>query len=53
MDIVNLLYADMLEVVKPILILSGMLSFTISVIVMLVNMLINAFTGKGFSIGLK
>lgn len=46
-------YKDFMEVISPILILSGMLSLTISFIVMLVNMIINAATGKGFHIGLK
>lgn len=49
----TLIYTDLLATIRPVLIVSGMLSLTISVIVMLVNMLINAFTGKGFSIGVK
>lgn len=52
MDI-GVIYLDFMEVIKPILILSGMLSLTISLIVMLVNMVIGAATGKGFNIGYK
>lgn len=36
-----------MEIIAPVLLLSSFLSLTINVIVMLVNMLINAFTGKG------
>ena len=46
-------YLEMMVVIKPVLIISGMLSLTISVIVMLVNMLIDAFSGKGLRIGLR
>lgn len=47
------IYVEMMTVIKPVLIVSGMISLTIAVIVMLVNMMIDAFTGKGFRIGLK
>lgn len=47
------IYVEMMTVIKPVLVLSGMLSLTITVIVMLVNMMIDAFSGKGFRIGLK
>ncbi len=47
------IYVEMMTVIKPVLIISGMISLTIAVIVMLVNMMIDAFTGKGFRIGLK
>ena len=52
MDI-GVVYSDFMSVITPILILSGMLALTISLIVMLVNMIIGAATGKGFNIGLK
>lgn len=52
MDITSL-YLDVMELIKSLLIVSGMLAFTIRVIVMLVNMVINAATGKGFNIGEK
>ena len=52
MDI-SLIYADFMSVISPILVLSGMLALTISFIVMLVNMVIGAATGKGFNIGLR
>ena len=46
-------FKDIMEIISPILVLSGFLSLAISLIVMLVNMIIGAATGKGFSIGLK
>ena len=52
MDI-TAIYTDIMSVINPVLILSGMLALTISLIVMLGNMIIGAATGKGFSIGLK
>lgn len=50
MDI-TLYYTEIMSIISPVLTLSGMIAFTIAVIVMLVNMLIDAFTGKGFRIG--
>lgn len=50
MDITNL-YLAYFEAIKPILVMSGILSLTISVIVMLINMVISSFTGKGLHIG--
>ncbi len=52
MDLTQI-YTDIMSVCQPILVISGMLSLTISLIVMLVNMVIGAATGKGFNIGLK
>lgn len=52
MDI-TVIYTDFMEVISPVLILGGMLALTISLIVMLVNMVIGAATGKGFNIGLR
>lgn len=52
MDITQI-YLDFMEVIKPCLIISGMLSLTISLIVTLVTMVINAATGKGFKIGVQ
>lgn len=52
MDI-TLLYTDIMELIAPILTLGGFLSLTIALIITLVNMIINAATGKGFTIGLK
>jgi len=48
---VTIYYVGLLDVIKPILILSGWLSLTIAVIVMLINMIIDAFCGKGLHIG--
>ena len=50
MDI-TVYYVALLDVIKPILALSGWLALTISVIVMIINMIIDAFIGKGFRIG--
>lgn len=52
MDITQM-YTDLMFVIKDPLIISGALALTISLIVMLVNMIIGAATGKGFSIGLR
>ncbi len=52
MDIM-VLYSDIMALISPILTLSGFLALTIALIVTLVNMIINAATGKGFTIGLK
>lgn len=46
-------FKDIMGVIAPILTLSGFLSLAISLITMLVNMVVGAATGKGFSIGLK
>lgn len=50
---VSQIFTDLFSVISPILTVAGLLALAISLIVMLVNMLINAFTGKGFTIGLK
>lgn len=47
------MYSDIMELIAPILTLSGFLSLTISLIVTLVTMVINAATGKGFKIGIQ
>ena len=52
MDITEM-YLGLLEPIKPVLIVSGMLSLTIALIVMLINMIINAASGKGLTIGLR
>ncbi len=44
-------YVGIMEVIKPCLVLGGMLSLTISIIVALINMMIDAFIGKGLHIG--
>lgn len=46
-------YSLLMDSIKPVLIISGMLSLTIGSIVMLVNMIVGAATGKGFTIGLR
>lgn len=46
-------YSLLMEPIKVVLIISGMLSLTIGLIVMLVNMITGAATGKGFTIGLR
>lgn len=50
---VSLVYSEVLAEISPIIILSGALAFTLAMIVMLINMVISAATGKGFHIGLK
>ena len=52
MDLTTM-YGEIMTIIKPVLVLSGMLSLTVSVITMLVNMVIDAFTGHGFRIGAK
>lgn len=52
MDITGI-YSMYMSSITPLLIISGFLALTISLIVMLVNMIIDAFTGKGFRIGLR
>lgn len=47
------IFNEMMSVISPVLVVSGMLALTIAFIVMLVNMIINAATGKGFTIGLR
>ncbi len=41
----------MFDTVKPLLVVSGVLAFTIRMIVVLINMVIDAATGRGFRIG--
>jgi len=50
MDITNA-YLAYMDVIAPLLAIAGLLALTISVIVMLINMIIDAFTGKGLHIG--
>lgn len=52
MDVTGI-YSTYLSAITPLLIVSGFLALTISLIVMLVNMIIDAFTGKGFRIGMR
>lgn len=52
MDITEI-YSMYMSSITPLLIISGFLALTISLIVMLVNMIIDDFTGKGFRIGLR
>lgn len=47
------IYTTLMDPIKDVLIISGMLSLTIGSIVMLVNMIVGAATGKGFTIGLR
>ncbi len=47
------IYTTLMDPIKEVLIVSGMLSLTIALIVMLVNMIVGAATGKGFTIGLR
>ena len=49
MDI-NLFYSEIMSSCKDILVLSGFIALTINLIVMLINILINAFTGRGFKL---
>ena len=46
-------YSLLMDPIKSVFIISGMLSLTIGLIVMLVNMIVGAATGKGFTIGLR
>lgn len=46
-------YSLLMDPIKDVLIVSGMLALTISLVVMLVNMVVGAATGKGFTIGLR
>ena len=46
-------YSLLMSPIKDVLIVSGMLSLTIALIVMLVNMVVGAATGKGFTIGFR
>ena len=50
---VTYMYSEIMETIAPFLVLGGMLGLTISLISMLIQMITNAATGKGFSIGLK
>ena len=45
------IYLTLLEPIVPLIQISGWLAFTIAICVMLINMVINAATGKGFNIG--
>ncbi len=47
------MYNEIMAIISPVLVLAGFLALTIAIISMLVNMLIDAFTGKGFRIGMK
>lgn len=47
---IELYYNEIMGIVKDVLILSGMLSLTIALIVMLINMIINAATGRSFKL---
>lgn len=46
-------YVGIMNVINPVLVLGGMVALTVSVIVMLINMIIDAFCGKGLHIGAR
>lgn len=50
MDVTEL-YISIIETIAPFLKVCGLVALTIALIVMLINMLIDAFTGKGLHIG--
>ena len=50
---INDLFVGVMDVLKPVLMLSGWLAFTLSMISLLINTIINSATGKGFTIGLR
>ncbi|MCI8394145.1 MAG: hypothetical protein HFH86_01510 [Bacilli bacterium] len=52
MDVTNL-YVTVMEAIKIPLVVGGLVSLTVSIIVMLINMLIDAFCGRGLHVGLK
>lgn len=52
MDITTV-YSEFFEVIKPCLIVSGLLSLTLNLIIMLINMIISSATGQGLRIGMK
>lgn len=52
MDLTNM-YSEIIVTITPFIVLSGFLALTMSLLSMLINMIIGAATGKGFSIGLK
>ena len=45
---INVFYSEIMSCIKDTLIVGGALSLTVNLIVMLLNMLINAATGRGF-----
>ena len=45
---IELYYQEIMGTISPVLILCGFIALTISLIVMLINMIINAATGRGF-----
>jgi len=47
---VDEMYVTYMASMKDVLILSGFLALTINLIVMLINMIINAATGRGFKL---
>lgn len=50
---ITFMYSEIMSTITPFLILGGILGLTISLISMLIQMITNAATGKGFTIGLK
>lgn len=49
----TLFYTEIMSILSPVLLLAGMISLTVSVIFMGIDMLINAFCGRGIRIGTK
>lgn len=47
---IDLFYTDIMELIAPFLVLGGFIALTIQLIVMLINMIINAATGRGFKL---
>lgn len=43
----NLYYTEIMSTMIPVIVLAGFIALTVSLIIMLINMLIYAFTGKG------
>lgn len=50
---VSSLYVVILEAIKLPLVVGGLVALTVAIIVMLINMLIDAFTGRGLHIGMR
>lgn len=47
------LYVKLIEAITPFIQVCGLVALTVALVVMLINMLIDAFTGKGLHIGCR
>lgn len=47
---IDIMFSQIWEIIAPFLVLGGLIAFVMAMICMLINMIINAATGRGFKL---